>query len=1367
MVEPTRSKPETVRRRSLAHRLPRALAWTGLVLLVVGALAYWAREPLLGAIVRQAAASRVRALTGLELSIDRIGGDWWSSVDCVGVRLDGPEPTSALRRAAVERLRVEYDFASLWRGDPDAIRSVAVDGFSVLVDVEAARATTARGAPEPIPWPAKLPAIVVERGAVDLRLGEGRAIELEGIDARGGADEPLRASARHARWLDAVHPAREATAEATIGYDAGRLAIDTLTLDGRAAAVDLRADLREWHREALTFSGVLHAFGGPLELRGAILAGNFALFADARDVDLALVGEELAPGSGLAGRATLRAHFDAPMADLTEWRSQLDAEVLGLTVAGRVFDFARGRGRIDCAEFAFDELELHVGANRIVGAPLSISRLEPDGDRTLRTLVGVLGVEVFDPNALWAAPAGEWSRALDRVREARVELSLAREGLVARSGRIESDSGRLVLERGRFRFGALDAPWYDGLELDLDLSAKFDDLAPLGALFGTDAWTGALSGEIALRGPALAPEGACRLRGQGLSVLGHDLGAVEIVAQADRKRLRIERASVDGPLGRAQARGGFEFASGELSELRVQVGSGALEHWSKGAAQAAWIELDAQLSGPWRDPSGFVSAHADSLAVAGRWVEILEFEVFGSRRRAAVPRLTARVDGVEVDAAGRIDLDAAARDFDLRLERARLAQGAIDLELEAPAGVSRVGERWRVDGLCVKGSAGRATVDVDWSSRQRELRVEAAELYPMRLFAPFLPAGLSVDGARGSLSIAQREDDPSPENRLRAKAELRIEELRLFDGAPTASAELSASLSDGRLRVDHLVLDASPAYRLVARGSTPFDPTRDRFLGEGDIDWRSDVEVGDLASLPLPASLDLGAWNGDGRARIVFAGDRRALTGSVELDVRVVNGDEQSAFARSGAGEVRFRGRADLGQDWRMQGARIEVGRAGAIDVDARLGLGGELDPWLRLEPPDVAGLPFELDARMDFGDLSWLAALSPRLRRTGGTCRGQAHVTGSLREPRVQGAWDVDAGELRMANALSSFDSLRARVEWNERRLDVLALQGQYSAAPFEAAGGIDFAADEPRVEFRFTGQDLLLARSEGLRLRADADLAVRGPIDALALSGKLEVVEGRFSRDVDWLSRPGGGQRRADLALPFLREEPWASLRLDVELSARKPVRVENNLVRGTLDPRLSLRGSGAAPILMGRVFVGPTRVKLPATNLEVGSGVFTFASQGRLVPQLDLRATTRVRGYDIVAQVGGDLDEPEVSFSSSPPLASEDLAVLVLTGQLPESALTNRGGEAAAQTVAVYLGRDLLTRWLGAESDGEDPLAERIEFTQGAEVSQTGNESTEVVFRLTPRPRGKSRLVYLRAEKDVHEKINFGVKFLFRFQ
>jgi autotransporter translocation and assembly factor TamB len=334
---------------------------------------------------------------------------------------------------------------------------------------------------------------------------------------------------------------------------------------------------------------------------------------------------------------------------------------------------------------------------------------------------------------------------------------------------------------------------------------------------------------------------------------------------------------------------------------------------------------------------------------------------------------------------------------------------------------------------------------------------------------------------------------------------------------------------------------------------------------------------------------------------------------------------------------------------------------------------------------------------------------------------------------------------------------------------VSVVSLSGEYGAAPFSASGTLDFTGEQVLVDFQLSGKGLLLARDEGLRLRADAELALSGELRALKLSGELILVEGRYSKDFALLpiNSVNRGPRPPEIALPFLRQAPWSDLELDVRVSAQRPVRVETNIARGTLDPKLHLRGSGSAPRLGGSILIGAMRVKLPGSSVEVNTGVVTFSDETRLVPELSISATTRLRGYDVTAQVSGTSEEPEVFFSSSPPLASEEIAILVITGQLPESALTSSGSTDAAQTMATYLGRDLLTRWLGSDDDTEDPFSERLEFYQGVEVSQAGIESAEVVFRLTPRPRGKSRLLYLRAERDIYERINFGVKLVFRFQ
>ena len=77
------------------------------------------------------------------------------------------------------------------------------------------------------------------------------------------------------------------------------------------------------------------------------------------------------------------------------------------------------------------------------------------------------------------------------------------------------------------------------------------------------------------------------------------------------------------------------------------------------------------------------------------------------------------------------------------------------------------------------------------------------------------------------------------------------------------------------------------------------------------------------------------------------------------------------------------------------------------------------------------------------------------------------------------------------------------------------------------------------------------------------------------------------------------------------------------------------------------------------------------LPAAMLRTTSGTVRFDRDDPLVPQLDVRPETRVRGYDIAVHATGPSDAPEVELSSVPPLQSEDVLGLMLTGQPPESA------------------------------------------------------------------------------------------------
>ena len=53
----------------------------------------------------------------------------------------------------------------------------------------------------------------------------------------------------------------------------------------------------------------------------------------------------------------------------------------------------------------------------------------------------------------------------------------------------------------------------------------------------------------------------------------------------------------------------------------------------------------------------------------------------------------------------------------------------------------------------------------------------------------------------------------------------------------------------------------------------------------------------------------------------------------------------------------------------------------------------------------------------------------------------------------------------------------------------------------------------------------------------------------------------------------------------------------------------------------------------------------------------------------PVLDLQATTRIRDYDVTLNLNGQIDRPNVTYRSEPPLPTSDIIGLLAFGQTSE--------------------------------------------------------------------------------------------------
>jgi translocation and assembly module TamB len=111
-------------------------------------------------------------------------------------------------------------------------------------------------------------------------------------------------------------------------------------------------------------------------------------------------------------------------------------------------------------------------------------------------------------------------------------------------------------------------------------------------------------------------------------------------------------------------------------------------------------------------------------------------------------------------------------------------------------------------------------------------------------------------------------------------------------------------------------------------------------------------------------------------------------------------------------------------------------------------------------------------------------------------------------------------------------------------------------------------------------------------------------------------------------------------------------------------------------------------------------------------------------------------------------GTLDEPVIRFSSSPPLNSEDILLMVSAGELPRHSMDNTTADRLAK-FAFILGKDLM-RKLGAAEPGK----ERLTFRTGERISARGKVTRHIELRLTD-------AWSLVGEYDEYDELNAGVK------
>lgn len=1360
-------------RPSRFRRWGRALVRVSAALGVLLLLLYATRNVFLLPTLGARAAQELERRTGVSVAWGEIAGDLFGELELRDLRLSDPRPEAVAPSVEVGWLRLRYDLWGLVRGDLAALEEL--DASRARIELRAGGGGDAAPAPAGedahFAFPDALPRVRLRDVALRFE-SEAGWVRL------GGADLVLapRADAAHAVTLSAAEAAYgladgrggSAALEAALTLSGSRVELDALRLGGVERARATWLDLARVTDGALAWGGQLALDEGRLGHSGTLERGVLAL--DLRPdalrlgplLEFALPGLEL-PDALLDGALEVRLDTAAPADVRVGW----DGRMRDVRYAGRDLDTLEGEAVWQAGTLAVARLEARDGEDRLDAEDVQLSFAGDAGD-TLRGARGALHLETVDlPELLRGVPDAaaltEDAALVERVPEHRLELDvrLAPGELSLERGSLRLSDGSVELRPGSLRWG--DGGLLDA-HIDVDLAVDVQDLAQVARLvLAPRAWSGSLRGRVELLGPLRALTGTLDLSGSDVVAADVALGELRARAAIDREGLRVSAFESEGRDGSLDATGAWMFADGSLRDVVLELALPDLAPFAAGRLEGGALTLRARLEGAYDDPRGGFEVEARDLRgglLEGRRVGELKLSGSLAEGRVELAQVLLEVDGVRLEASGGIAHARYGLPLVIELEAFSATRDALDLALRAPTRIELDRERVVLPEVELVGSAGELRLRLERAGEDLELEAHGERLDPMPLLVPFVAPDFELDGVACDLRLAQRA------GALSLEGELEIARLRPAQGVPSMSVSARGKLAEGRAVLEVARIDAGPGRRLDLRGEVPLRLDGGDPLGPGPIDLEGSLDLSQLDELPwerfglvLPLSGDLGLdldVGGDWSApsgRVTLRGERLAVVSS------------RSGTALFGpaslSGELDFDARHVA-----LTGFEFRAPDQAAILADAWLEAGLRPRSWAAGNDGGLRAGALRGEVRLEAADLALAARLLPSVRRLSGKVSGHVALGGTPAAPQLEGRLDVDEGELRPTGDLPGLLGLTARLDFTHQRLRLSELSAEVGGGPLSATGEIEWTSGTPTFDLELEGSEVLLVQRPELRLRSDVALSVGGPLDALTVTGELALRDGRWSKRIDFY-RPDREVRSApptEVALFSFEEAPLADLRFDVDIRSKDPFVVANNLVDGRFFCELRLGGTGRAPDLVGSLFVGETRVRLPASLLESQGGTIRFERDDPLVPHLDVRFTTRTRGYDVTLRLQGTSIDPEVTLSSSPPLSDEDLLLLVLTGKVPTSPWGDGGSQGAVENVAFFIGKDILQGWFESDSEGES-LLDRIDYRTGQDVSATGNKTTEVSFRLSGPQSGRGRTVLLRAEQDIYDHDNIGLRVVLR--
>jgi hypothetical protein len=377
---------------------------------------------------------------------------------------------------------------------------------------------------------------------------------------------------------------------------------------------------------------------------------------------------------------------------------------------------------------------------------------------------------------------------------------------------------------------------------------------------------------------------------------------------------------------------------------------------------------------------------------------------------------------------------------------------------------------------------------------------------------------------------------------------------------------------------------------------------------------------------------------------------------------------------------------------------------------------------------------PFEADLKADFGD-DLVGQLFPDLEYSGFASM-ELHAQRRERSLELDGELRVDGYYLNIKPVRLMLEKPEARITFRRNRISLERLEARTGEGTFRAHGEVFLgrSGEVLAANLGFQGEDLLLRYPEGFRFLLDGSGDLVLTPDSKALTAKVTLQEGLYSRDLDLVTELKKAFA-SDKALAPASRLP--DIRLAVEISIPGTLQFRNQLLDITGSGRLQVTGTLPRPVVLGALeTLSGSRVNFGGVQYQILRASVAFNNPHQFDPTLDVLAEATVQSYLVRLALSGPTSRLQTRLTSTPYLTEADIFSLLATGA------PGRGSEQVVATGAASLlvSQQLsqrLTRgtssWLGVDRVRIDPVIGETSIT-GARLTLAKQITRDCLFSYT---------------------------------